>query len=424
MRKLFTSIKKEILILIRDLGGLAIIFLMPMVLIFVMALIQDSTFRKMDETRLSVLFIDEDQDSVGMAIEEGLIQSDMIILEKEHKGSLLNRDMITGLVSEGKYQIGLIVPAGATDKLRARAKYLVEKAFEEEDSPVLDKPLDSSVVILLFDPVIKHSFRETVRMALSKLTYGIESGMVFELFSKKVSELLDTDSKLDYDPEGIIHLEERNVVNRHTEIIPNSVQHNVPAWAVFAMFFILIPLTANIIKERNSGSMLRIRLMPGSYLVTIFSKIIVYLIISIIQFVLMLLVGILILPLFGLPLLDLGDHLFALLIMITATGFAATAFGLALGSIFNTPEQAAAFGSVSVIILAALGGIWVPVFMMPTLMQNFSVVSPLNWGLEGFYTIFLRGGGFMDILPWLALLIAFALLSMMVAFYFLRLKKN
>ena len=73
MRKLGTSIMKEVLILIRDLGGLAIIFIMPMVLIFVMALIQDSTFRKLDETSLSVLFIDEDMDSVGLAIEQGMI---------------------------------------------------------------------------------------------------------------------------------------------------------------------------------------------------------------------------------------------------------------------------------------------------------------------------------------------------------------
>ena len=57
MNKLRTSVTKEILILIRDLGGLALIFLMPVILIFVMALIQDSTFRKMDETTLSVLFI-------------------------------------------------------------------------------------------------------------------------------------------------------------------------------------------------------------------------------------------------------------------------------------------------------------------------------------------------------------------------------
>ncbi len=415
---------KEVLILIRDLGGLAIIFIMPMVLIFVMALIQDSTFRKLDETSLSVLFIDDDLDSVGLFIEQGLINSEMILLEKEYNGKMLDRDAMISLVSEGKYQIGIIVPAGATETLRNKAAYLVEKAFEDNESTVVESDFEASMLILYFDPVIKQSFRETVRMALSKLTYGVESKMVFKLFAEKVSDILDAETTLEYDPSGIIRIEERDALNRRTEIIPNSVQHNVPAWAVFAMFFILIPLTANIIKERKTGSMLRIRLMPGSYMVTIGAKIIVYLVISIIQFVLMLLVGVLILPLFGLPLLELGDHVLALLVMIIATGLAATGYGMALGSIANTPEQAAAFGSVSVIIFAALGGIWVPVFMMPPIMQKISVISPLNWGLEGFYSIFLRGGGIIDILPWVALLTAFSLVSMAVALYFLQLKKN
>lgn len=424
MHKLGTSIVKELLILSRDLAGLAIIFIMPMILIFVMALIQDSTFRKMDETKLAVLFIDEDQDSVGIAIEQGLIQSDMIILEKEYEGQPLNREMMVQLVTDGEYQIGIIVPQGSTEKLNEKAIYLVEKAFEDEEYPIIEPNIDPATVILYFDPVIKQSFRETVRMALSKLTYGIEAKMVFDLFAAKVSELLDTDTELAYDPSGIIQLEERDATNKKTEIIPNSVQHNVPAWAVFAMFFILIPLTGNIIKERNSGSMLRIRLMPGSYFVTMLAKIIVYMLISVIQFILMLMVGIFILPLFGLPLLNLGDHIFALLVMVIATGLAATGYGLALGSIANTHEQAASFGSVSVIILAALGGIWVPVFMMPPLMQKLAVISPLNWGLEGFYAIFLRGSGLLDILPWAILLIGFCILCMAVAFYFLRLKKN
>ena len=94
---------KEVLILIRDLGGLAIIFLMPMILVFVMALIQDSTFRKMDETRLSVLFIDEDGDLVGPAIREGLDSSKMISLSTEYEDSKLDREMLINLVSEGKY---------------------------------------------------------------------------------------------------------------------------------------------------------------------------------------------------------------------------------------------------------------------------------------------------------------------------------
>jgi len=424
MLKLRTSVTKESLLLIRDLGGLLLIFLMPMVLVFVMALIQDSTFRKLDETRLAVAFIDEDLDSVGYAIEQGLISSEMIAIEKEYNGLRLDRESLIKLVGDGKYQIGIIVPEGTTARLREKADYLVEKALEDDSSSITRPEFENSTVIIYFDPVIKQSFRETVRMALSKLTYGIEAKMIFDLFAAQVSELLDAETVLEYDPNGIMRLEEHNVSDKHTEVIPNSVQHNVPAWAVFAMFFILIPLAGNIIKERNSGSILRIRLMPGSYLYTMGAKIIVYLLISIVQFILMLMVGIFILPLFGLPLLEIGNNGLALFVMIMATGLAATSYGLVLGSVFNTPEQAAAFGSVTVIIMAALGGIWVPVFIMPPLMRSFSLVSPLNWGLEGFYTIFLRGGGIADILPWVGLLVAFSLLMMAIAYYFFSLKKN
>ncbi len=424
MLKLRTSIVKEILVLSRDVAGLAIIFIMPMVLIFVMALIQDSTFRKLDETRLSILYIDDDRDSVGYAIEKGLLDSDMIELHKAIDGKPLDRETMIALVTGGKYQVGIIVPEGTSGKLRTKATYLVDKALEEEGQHIPEPDISANDVILVFDPVISHSFRETVRGALGKLTYGIEARMIFDHFSARMTELLGTETEILYEPSGIISLREMDAGSEYTAMIPNSVQHNVPAWAVFAIFFILIPLTGNIIKERNSGSMLRLRLMPGSYWITITAKILVYLLISIIQFILMLLVGIFILPLFGLPVLELGSHYFVILLMVVATGLAATGYGLALGAIAGTHEQAASFGSVSVIIFAALGGIWVPVFAMPAMMQKISIISPLNWGIEGFYTIFLRGGGIIDILPWVGLLLGFAFLSMVVAFYFLQLKKN
>ena len=45
MTKLLATVKKEILLLIRDKVGLSILFLMPVALIFVMTLIQDSAFK-------------------------------------------------------------------------------------------------------------------------------------------------------------------------------------------------------------------------------------------------------------------------------------------------------------------------------------------------------------------------------------------
>jgi ABC-2 type transport system permease protein len=64
---------------------------------------------------------------------------------------------------------------------------------------------------------------------------------------------------------------------------------------------------------------------------------------------------------------------------------------------------------VSVIVLAAIGGIWVPVFMMPNLMQALSIISPLNWSLDGFYDILLRGQDVKGILGnFIALMLFFA----------------
>jgi ABC-2 type transport system permease protein len=90
----------------------------------------------------------------------------------------------------------------------------------------------------------------------------------------------------------------------------------------------------------------------------------------------------------------------------------------------RTHEQAGVFGSVSVIILAALGGVWYPVYAMPEMMQNISIISPLNWGLTGFYKIFLRNSGFSEILPQAAMLLAFAAFCMIVAFLYQRTKKS
>ncbi|HRD37130.1 MAG TPA: ABC transporter permease, partial [Bacteroidia bacterium] len=92
--------------------------------------------------------------------------------------------------------------------------------------------------------------------------------------------------------------------NNESTLVPNSVQHNVPAWTMFAMFFICIPLSGNIIREREDGSAFRLLTMPGSYVFVLAGKITLYLIVSLIQFALMLSVGLYILPLMGLPTLQ------------------------------------------------------------------------------------------------------------------------
>ncbi len=68
-------------------------------------------------------------------------------------------------------------------------------------------------------------------------------------------------------------------------------------------------------------------------------------------------------------------------------------------------------GAVSVVIAAALGGVMVPVYVMPQVMQKLSIFSPLAWGLDGFIKLFVRSGDLASIQTNLCLFIGFFLLT-------------
>jgi ABC-2 type transport system permease protein len=158
-------------------------------------------------------------------------------------------------------------------------------------------------------------------------------------------------------------------------------------------------------------------MMPGNRFQALAAKVSVYMMVGLLQCLIMLQFGKQILPMFGVPALVFGPEKLALALMALATILAATGYSVLVGSIARTHDQAAVFGVVSVILLAAIGGIWVPVFMMPNLMQAASIISPLNWSLDGFYNILLRGGGLREIAGNFTALMAFFAVNLAVAIW-------
>jgi len=112
----------------------------------------------------------------------------------------------------------------------------------------------------------------------------------------------------------------------------------------------------------------------------------------------MLLMGVYFFPTLGLPALKIGVNFFAIFIIALSSSLAAIGYGVLIGTLSTTHQQAATFGSISVMILAAIGGVWVPVFAMPPFMRSISIISPLNWGLNGFYEVFIREGNTFSVL--------------------------
>ena len=426
--KLLASIRKEFLLLVRDRIGLSILFIMPMVLIFVMTLIQDAAFKTLNENGIPIVFVNNDKDSLGNMIEKGLRTNNLCTYYDSINGKPATAETAKQAVADGKFLIGIIVPSGATAAIRKNVTALINETIIS-DTPTTKYSAtgsDSVEISILIDPVTKKSFITSITSNLREFISEIKTKIMFETFSQQIAEIIPdkySAPKNAFAQTQIISYKEIYASKTET-IVPNAVQHNVPAWTIFAMFFIAIPLCGSIMKEKSEGSAFRLHTMPSSYLLLTIGKLIVYVIVCLVQFLLMLSVGLYFLPMLGLPALILGNSFWGISILTLATAFAATGYGIMVGTLASTEQQGAIMGALSILLLSALGGIWVPTYVMPEAMRSISVFSPLNWSLDGYYKLFLRGQDAVAILGDAAKLFAFFIVTMAIASLVNRAKRN
>lgn len=422
MYKLLMSVRKEFLLLVRDLGGLVILFVMPLILIITITLIQDGAYRNITEQRIPVLMADGDRAEMSANIRENLSKSGFFEVITQLDGNSVNEETARKQVLEGNYVMAIVIPENLSADLHSKVAQNVSQimaSFTGEETLPLDTLAHSKEVRIYFDPTVQTSFKENVKNAIDKMVYQIENQFIYQAFEAE----LGTENNFGGQSQ-FITFKEINPKSFEKDLIPNSVQHNVPAWALFAIFFIVIPLSANIVKEKTQGTGLRLFTSPVSYGMLMTAKTLTYLAISLLQFVLMVLVGIYIFPLLGLPQLDVSGKAPLLTLVALASGLSAIGIGVLLGTLSQTQEQSAPLGATLTVILAAIGGVWIPTFAMPSFMQTLSNISPMNWGLQAFYDILLREGGLVAIMPEVGLLLLFSVICIFIAVIYEKTKRN
>lgn len=428
MFKYFAAFRKEWLILTRDVAGLIVLFLMPMIMVIILSLVQEFGWNAISkEPTVPILFVDMDKDSLGARIKEGLIKSNMFNVITKIDSVDIDQETAREKVSSGEYQIGVVIPEGATKLINRKINVLVTRIVSGIMMPVRNPFLDVSVndsvnVTIYFDPAVKGTFKNAFLSTMKEYSLKIESSMIFSTFGNELTRLFPQYKPEDRSYKESVFFTEEFPSGDKEEKIPTTTQHNIPSWAIFAMFFIVIPLTSSIIKEREEGSLIRIHTLPVNYLTIFMAKIGVYLIVCFVQFLLMVIAGILILPLFGMPMLEIGGHITELTVMTIVASLAALGYGILIGTVARTHQQAAAFGSVSVVILAALGGLWVPIYFFTDTMRTVASVSPLNWAHKGFIDILLRGSSLADISPEILKLLIFFVITVGIAGIYRKIK--
>ena len=424
MYKLFMSVYKELLLLKRDIGGVIILFLMPLVLIVTVTMIQDSTFKKVSNSKIPILIVNKDSGKVSKSVFSNLEHSDMFTVVTTFNNEPLTEEQAGEEVHTGKYQLAIIIPEHLSADLQTKIDQNVDKilkSFGAGDTAAkkeVIKEIAQKEIRLYFDPAVQLSFKSAVMSSIDKMISQIETQSIYATFQDQLG-----DNTAGFEQKSFITFKEIVPQTEGKEVIPNSVQHNVSAWTLFAIFFIVIPLSINIVKEKSQGTFVRLRTNPVPNAIVLAGKTVTYLIICMIQFYMMVAVAIFLFPHLGLPALNINGNLFLMSIVALFAGFAAIGYGILLGTIAKTQEQSAPFGATSVIILAAIGGVWVPVFAMPKIMQVIAVSSPMNWGLNAFYDVLLRNAGFSAILPEISLLFLFYVVTITISLLYEKKKR-
>ena len=189
---------------------------------------------------------------------------------------------------------------------------------------------------------------------------------------------------------------------------PSPLQQTVPAYAIFAMFFIAIPMSIGFLREKKDGTLQRLFTYPVNTNLVTLGKIIPYYLINIFQFILMMLVGVYVMSHFISLSFHVGEHPWHMLPVTIVVAAATTGFGVLVAALGRTPEQSSTLAATGAILMGVFGGIMVPHVVMPPLMKKLAMISPMYWGHQAYLDIFLRDASFGVILPKLIVLTLFA----------------
>lgn len=375
-----TSVKR----LLRDRSNIFFVFILPMLLILVLGAAFGGEFNP----RLGIYGRDV-----------GELGDDLIAKVKTAKAVDVleystEEDLITA-VERGQLEAGLIVPPGYDDDLRVGKKVVLE---------YISRPDQTS-----------QGVRNTIESVATEQGSLLRAAAFAESRGAHFDEVLKTATRIAADSPGV-EVQQRAVGEAFA--LSRLGQFDLGAYSELLLFVFLTSLTgsAALIQSRRLGVSRRMIATPTPVRTVLIGEALGRFGVAMVQGLFIMLGSALI---FG---VDWGDWLGAVMVLVVFA-LCAAGVGMLMGSVFRNDQQAGGIGMVLGLGLAALGGCMIPLAVFrifsPTLWQM-AHITPHAWGIEAFEELVIRGGGIVDILPYLGILAGYALVFFALAVWRLR----
>jgi ABC-2 type transport system permease protein len=409
LQKTWAIAWKNLQLLSKDRGALAILFLMPLLFASLIGVSSGGGEGEETSVHFDVYVVNNDEGPFGKMVEDVLAEMPLLRIE-----SLASAAEADELIAKGERLAAIVIPVDFSQQI---------------DS------YDPTKVTVIADPVN----REYASYVTGLVNYAVAPPSVQGELQHGIRQVLDESGILDNAPPEMHQAAEAQILGAimtQLQVMetdpPISVTSEQPEEAVeepFNPFAIVIPNFAVMFalflmgtiaeamhSERDQGTFRRLLAAPLDRAAIIGGTMIAFMIVVFFQVIFLFSIAA---GVFNMP---LGHSVGGLLWITFTLSLAATSLGLLLAAITRTGKQAGTLGMILGFVLAGLGGTIISfrIYEAGGPLQIVGMLTPHAHASEGFLRMTIDGLGLAAVLPQGFILIGFALVFFVAAMYRLK----
>lgn len=184
--------------------------------------------------------------------------------------------------------------------------------------------------------------------------------------------------------------------------VPAGFRQSVPGNLVmFLLMNLLIYGGATLAADRRAGALRRIGVHPVTHAELVFGKVYGLVLLGAAQILVLLLAGRLLFR------VEFGDALPAVALTLLVYAWVAASLGVLIGSVLKHDDKIIGVCLLAALVMAALGGCWWPLEVVPDAMRTAARLVPTGWAIEALHQLITFGGGLAQAAPKIGVLALF-----------------
>ena len=349
---LWVLASKDIQLFLVDKKAAALCFLVPIILASGFGYVFSKPLQN-EDLKLPLLVVREDNSPLAIKLADALLKSTKL------EAAPASREEALRKIERRSARIALIIPKDFASQIALKKKVPAIEILHHPSSSLESKWAEG-----IFTEI---AFREAAPELLGFWLPGASSLKLERPFEVKKEPF----------PTGM-------------DISRQAYSHSFSGMTMQYLLFWGMDCGLLLLRERRQGIWKRLKAAPIPIPTLLGGKIIATALIALTQILFTFSFGSLV---FG---VTINGSILGFLIMAIATALLSAATGLLIAAVGGTENRARSMAILSILSLSILGGLWLPSFMLPLYVQNFSLLLPTTWMIKGFEGVIWQGMGLID----------------------------